>query len=174
MWLLLLLCRDCCWRWWWCFVFVLLSIYILLLLLLVLLLLLCVADVLLKSCSYACGFLRLRSLWHKKGSILLRTGNTIWKVNAKNIHRLRIKLSWNVKAIPKNVYIYESQCQSNSPKKAVVLKYEGIWDQLSDNSWRPRIKKLSDKAYLNYYRIKIWSCDAIVWLFGVRSTWHVV
>ena len=44
--------------------------------LLLLLLLLCIADLLLKLYC-ACGFLCLMRLSYKKGSLLLRTGNTI-------------------------------------------------------------------------------------------------
>ena len=69
------------------------------------------------------------------------------------------------------MYIYESQCQT--PRKYNCLGI-GIWDQLSDNSRRPRINKLSDKSFKKYYRITIRSCDMIVCPFGVRSAWPVV
>ena len=35
----------------------------------------------------------------KRGSLLLRTANTIRKVKAKDIYRVGIKLSWKVKAM---------------------------------------------------------------------------
>ena len=93
----------------------------------------------------------------------------VWKVEAKNIYRVRIKLSWKVKVM----YIGDL-LSVKFPEKSNYLEV-GIWDQLSsDNSWAPRINKLSGKIYLPYYHIRIWSCDAIVCLFGVRSTWHVV
>ena len=118
------------------------TLYLLmLLLLLVLLLLLCIAERLLKSCYYACEVLCLMRLWYKKGSILLRT---IWKVKAKDICRIRIKLSWKLKVMIKNVHIRELSLSVKFPEKWNCLEID-IWDQLSDNSWRPRIKKYPTK-----------------------------
>ena len=94
---LLLLCCDCCWRWWWCF-FIGDAPYLLLLLLL-LLLLCCFVDLVLKSYHYAWGILRLMTLRYKKGSLLLRTCNALWKVKAKNIYRVRFKVCWKVKVM---------------------------------------------------------------------------
>ena len=124
-------------------------------------------------------------LWYKKGSILLRTGNTIpgmksqsekylrGKCQSEKYLRGRIKLSWKVKVMIKNVYKRE-RLSVKFPEKCNCLEI-GIWDQLSsDNSWGPRINKLSDEICSRYYHIKIWSCDTIVCLFGVRSTWQVV
>ena len=68
-------------------------------LLLLLLLLCCIADLLLKSYYCACGTLCVMRSWYKKGSLLLRTGNTIWNVKAKNVDRVRIKLSWKMKVM---------------------------------------------------------------------------
>ena len=144
LWLLPLLCCDCCWRWWWCCVGGAALYSRLLLLLLVLLLLLSIADLLLKSYFYACGILCLMRLWYKKDSILLRTGNTIWKIKAKNIYRVRIKLSWKVKVMIKNVYIRE-RLSVKFPEKSNCPEI-GIRDQLSsDNSWGPRINKYPTK-----------------------------
>ena len=88
----------------------------------------CAANIML----YACGILCLMRLW-RKGSILLRTGNTIWKVKAKRVCRVRIKLSWKVKLMVKNVYIREP-LSVKFPGKCNCLEI-GIWDQpSSDNS----------------------------------------
>ena len=76
LWLLLLLCCYCCWRWWLCFVLVLLYIY-------------CCRCSRCSCCaalycwSATCEILCPMRLWYEKGSLLLRTGNTIWKVKAK-------------------------------------------------------------------------------------------
>ena len=152
------------------------TLYLLLplLLLLVLLLLLCITDLLLKSDYYACGNLCLMRLWYKKGSMLLRTGNTIFEVKAKNNYRVRINLSWKVKVMITNVYIYIWEPLSvQLPEKCNCLEI-GTWDQLWDNKWRPRINILSDKIHLSYYHIKIWSCDTIVCLFGLCKTGQVI
>ena len=117
------------------------TLYLVLLVLLVLLLLLCIADRLLKSYYYACEVLCLMKLWYKKGSILLRT---ICKVKAKNSYRVRIKLSWKLKAMIKNVYIRELSLSVKFPEKCNCLEI-GTWDQLSDYSWRPRIEKYPTK-----------------------------
>ena len=85
LWILLLYCCDCCWRWWWCFVLVLL--YLLLLLLMLLLQLFWgIADLLLKS-SYCAG--GISCVIKKKRSLLLPTGNTVWKA----------KMSWRVEVM---------------------------------------------------------------------------
>ena len=73
----------------------------------------------------------------------------------------------------KNVYIRELSLSVKFPEKGNCLEI-GIWDELSDNSWRPRIKKYRQKIFELFYHTKIWSCDTIVCLFGVRSTWQVV
>ena len=70
------------------------------------------------------------------------------------------------------IYIWEP-LSVQLPEKCNCLEI-GTWDQLWDNKWRPRINILSDKIHLSYYHIKIWSCDTIVCLFGVRNTGQVI
>ena len=127
---------------------------LLLLVLLELLLLLSIADLLLKSCCYACGILCLMRLWCKKGSILLGTGNTIWKVKTKNIYCVRTQLSWKVKVMIKNVYIREP-FSVKFPEECNCLEI-GIGDQLwSDNSWKPGINNYPTKI------IVVITCDGL-------------
>ena len=93
------------------------------------------------------GILCLMRLWYKKGSIMLRTGITIPGMKSRSGKYLpgtyKIELEsesddWKC--------IYTRTIVSQIPKKSNYLDV-GIWNQLSsDNSWRPRINKLSTKC----------------------------
>ena len=97
----------------------------------------------------------------------------VWKVKARNIYRVRFKLGWTVKVVMKNVYIRE-RLSVKFPEKMSLSWNTNIRSAIIRQQLRTKDKKLSDKFYSSYYHIKIWSCDTIVRLFGVRSTWQVV
>ena len=62
-------------------------------------------------------------LSYKKGSILLGTGYTIYQKSKREIFTAYVLNSKRkMKVMIKDVYIYESQCQSNSPKYVTVLE----------------------------------------------------
>ena len=115
-------------------------------------------------------------LWYEKGSILLRIGDTIWKIKAKNIYRVpgyvlnwAGKQNWLLKR-----YTHESQWGQIPRNMSLSWNRNMISAIRQQSSWRPSTKKLPDKNYLNYYYVKIRSCDTIVCLFGVGSTSQAV
>ena len=96
------------------------------------------------SISCLCNFIS-DEIVIQKGSILQRSGNALlgMKSQSEKIYRVRIKLSWKVKVIINNVYVREL-LSVKFPQNCNCLEI-GIWDQISsDNSWAPRMNKLSD------------------------------
>ena len=96
------------------------------------------------SISCLCNFMS-DEIVIQKGSILQRSGNALlgMKSQSEKIYRVRIKLSWKVKVIINNVDVREL-LSVKFPQNCNCLEI-GIWDQISsDNSWAPRMNKLSD------------------------------
>ena len=112
-------------------------------------------------------------LWYRNGSTLLRTGNSIYEKWRRKMFTGYV-LNWAGKwKLSLEVYFLREPVSVKFPGKCNCLNLR-IWDQRSNNSWRPTINKLPNNIYSNYYHMKKRSCDTIVCLFGVLSTWQVV